>query len=70
MEFHIGVIYVPKKMDVLWVTAGLQRRGWYNRQITHLKEKNVFTAVGSRSHPSKETADFFEQLKKKKETWR
>ena len=29
-------------------------------------KKDVFTAVGSRSHPSKETADFFEQLKKEK----
>ena len=64
----LGVIYVPVKK---WIYYG-SSAGSYKEldglidKLPILKEKNVFTAVGSRSHPSKETADFFEQLKKEK----
>ena len=64
----LGVIYVPVKK---WMYYG-SPAGSYKEvdglidKLPILKEMKVFTVVGSRSHPSKETADFFEQLKKEK----
>ena len=46
-------------------SAGSYREVGDSREKLPLNiKKDVFTAVGSRSHPSKETADFFEKLKK------
>ena len=65
MEFHIGWIYPVKKWMYFGSSAGSYREVGDSREKLPLNiRKDVFTAVGSRSHPSKETADFFEQLKK------
>ena len=62
----LGVIYVPvKKWMYFGSSAGSYREVGDSREKLPLNiKKDVFTAVGSRSHPSKETADFFEKLKK------
>ena len=62
----LGVIYVPvKKWLYFGSSAGSYREVGDSREKLPLNiKKDVFTAVGSRSHPSKETTDFFEKLKK------
>ena len=62
----LGVIYVPTRK---WMYFGSSSGSYREARDSIVKlplniKKDVFTAVGSRSHPSKETADFFEQLKK------
>ena len=62
----LGVIYVPtRKWMYFGSSSGSYRelKGSREKLPFNIK-KDVFTAVGSRSHTSKETADYFEQLKK------
>ena len=64
----LGVIYVPVKN---WMYFGNSKGSFkeINNEVIKLPfsvAHRPYTAVGSRSHPSKETADFFDQLKKEK----
>ena len=55
------------KIDVFWEFKGSFKE--INNEVIKLPfsvAHRPYTAVGSRSHPSKETADFFDQLKKEK----
>ena len=64
----LGVIYVPVKN---WMYFGNSKGSFkqINNEVIKLPfsvAHRPYTAVGSRSHPSKETADFCDQLKKEK----
>jgi len=62
----MGIIYVPVT-KVLYYSSSLGAFKKINKKILRLplnNDRNSFVVVGSRSHPSKETAEYFAELKK------
>ena len=74
----MGVIYVPVKKELYFALEGLgsYKKSGINDEILDLEDlisisdilpiphkRNFYTIVGSRSHMSKETEDFFERKK-------
>lgn len=62
----MGIIYVPVT-KVLYYSSSLGAFKKINKKILRLplnNDRNSFVVVGSRSHQSKETAEYFAELKK------
>ena len=65
----MGIIYVPVT-KVLYYSSSSGAFKKVNEKVSQLpinKDRNSYVVVGSRSHESKETAEYFEELKKKYE---
>jgi len=61
----LGVIYVPVKKTLYFASeeGAFKRRGDVTEKLPINIEKKKYVAVGSRSHMSEETKEFFDQLK-------